>query len=349
MTDGPVAGRWLEPTDERWRRSLERLRHDVYHLPAWAEHEAEASGARPLAFCFERADRLFFLPLLLRPIPGSELPDAASPYGYPGPLASAGAGAGFLGEAIEALVAALDRLEAVSAIVRLHPLAGVEPRLLAGRGELVRHGETVAIDLTAGEEKIWSGVRPSHRQRIRQARRAGLTARADPSWDGFEAFLAIYEATMLRVGADAGYRFSRRYFEGLRRRLGDRLHLHLVESAGQVAAAGLFTEVDGTVQFHLSGTHAEFVRLGPSKLLIDGVWRWARRRGAGVLHLGGGVGAAADSLFEFKAGFSRWRLPFHTWRLVVRAAAYERLAGDAGEPPDAGGEGFFPAYRRAAG
>jgi hypothetical protein len=82
---------WLAPEDDGWQCLLSRLRHDVYHQPGYARHEARIDDARPLAFVYEQGDRRFFLPLLLRPIPGSELPDAVSPYGYPGPIASAAA------------------------------------------------------------------------------------------------------------------------------------------------------------------------------------------------------------------------------------------------------------------
>ena len=59
--------------------------------------------------------------------------------------------------------------------------------------------------------------------------------------------------------------------------------------------------------------------------MLDTVRLWATERGARVLHLGGGVGSKADSLFQFKAGFSDRRHLFHIWRWIVQPDIYERL------------------------
>ena len=72
-----------------------------------------------------------------------------------------------------------------------------------------------------------------------------------------------------------------------------------------------------------------------------------KKRGNRVLHLGGGLGGAPDSLFAFKAGFSKARHPFRTWRVVVDEDRYRELTR-AAQPGLAAADvpGFFPAYRR---
>lgn len=109
------------------------------------------------------------------------------------------------------------------------------------------------------------------------------------------------------------------------------------------AAAGIFTEVDGLVQYHLSGARAARRRQQPTKLLLDEVRRWAAEQGYHTLHLGGGVGAQEDSLYRFKAGFSKRRHDFFTWRIVPDPSRYERLCASTGVDADTG---FFPAYRQ---
>jgi hypothetical protein len=84
-------------------------------------------------------------------------------------------------------------------------------------------------------------------------------------WSLFKDFVEIYLATMRRVGAIQRYLFSEEYFENLRAALGERLHLCSVHSPrGDVAAAGLFVETDGIVQYHLSGTAVEYLAFAPS-------------------------------------------------------------------------------------
>ena len=147
----------------------------------------------------------------------------------------------------------------------------------------------------------------------------------DPSWSCFDEFFAIYTDTMRRVGADDYYFFDRQYFHDLKAALDGALHLSVGRVNGSIACAGLFTEVCGIVQFHLSGLRSEYSEHEPVKLMVDFVRHWAKQRGNRALHLGGGVGGQKDSLFQFKSGFSKLRGDFHTWRAVVDPDAYQAL------------------------
>jgi len=118
---------------------------------------------------------------------------------------------------------------------------------------------------------------------------------------------------------------------------------------GQVICGGLFVVCDGIVQYHLAGSKGEFLQLASMKLVIDHVRAWANGQKAHTFHLGGGVGSRIDSLFDFKAGFSKRRHEFRTWQWIVSAETYERLCAEKahwnrenqlGSSPD-----YFPAYR----
>ena len=114
-----------------------------------------------------------------------------------------------------------------------------------------------------------------------------------------------------------------RYFEDLRVALGSRLHFcSVVAPGGELAAGGLFTDTQGIVQYHLSGTADCFVANAPSKLMLHEVRLWAKREGYSLLHLGGGVGSRADSLFHFKAGFSPLHSDWFTYHLVTDEDKY---------------------------
>jgi lipid II:glycine glycyltransferase (peptidoglycan interpeptide bridge formation enzyme) len=206
----------------------------------------------------------------------------------------------------------------------------------------------VYVDLAESEETTWRQIRRDHRSGIRKLRSLGFEAVVD-DWTLVCEFERIYRETMERVAADDSYLFDGHYFAELRRALGDALHLWVVRApGGGVAAAGLFTEMCGTVQFHLSGTDADYARQAPSKLMLYAVMQWARGRGNRFFHLGGGLGARNDSLFRFKAGFSPHRGAFQTLRIVPDPPRYDTLVSARGaafatdSPADAA---FFPRYR----
>lgn len=325
----------LEPGAPEWDRVLRVYPHDFHHEPRYAALSAVQEDRVPRALHVEDGDRRMLLPLLVR-----DGLDAASPYGYPGPIGDAD----FFTDALQA---GLDRARSeglVSIFVRLHPLLNAVPP--AGIGTLVRHGDTISIDLRQATEAMWTQTRADHRNQINKALRLGHAASMDVSFARYVEFQEIYGSTMRRVGASSYYLFDDRYFADLRASLEERLHLCVVEIDGALAGGGLFVETDGLVQYHLSATDESFLKQRPTKLMLHYARGWAKDRGNTRLHLGGGVGGAQDSLFDFKAGFSPERHPYQTLRLVADPVRYAELVRARDPTADiADLSGFFPSYR----
>ena len=346
---------WLHDEDSAWHQTLARVWHDVYHLPAYGRATARHEGGVSRAFlAYEQHQRLL-VPLLIKPLDflgAHEEPwfDAASPYGYPSPLLAVPddpEAEAFLRRAVARLVRTLRTQRVVSLFVRLHPLLPVPLKPLAEAGHLVHHGDTISIDLTQPLDALWKQTRASSRNEINKARRAGLTVHHDPHWTALDAFLDLYYQTMDRVAAPVSYFFERSYFTALREALHEALHLLVVRHRDTVVGAGLFSEINGIVEYLFSGSRADSMGLHPTKLMLDHARAWAKQRGNRVLHLGGGVGGRADSLFHFKAGFSRRCHAFHTWRVVVNPDRYEALCARRLATRDAVNDtkDFFPLYR----
>ena len=306
----------------QWSSFLKDVRHDFYHLPEYVDLCASQEGGEACALFVEDHGKTLLLPILIRPIPGGGR-DAASPYGYPGPLVRGTDDPNFLREALLAAVRLLADEGIVSLFVRFHPL--LNPVAPSGIGQLVRGGDTISIDLQLPSAELWRQTRANHRIQINRALRAGRTAVLDEDWTDFEAFKRLYDATMTRLSATDKYRFGDAYFDGLRSVLGDHLKLWIVEIDGALATAGLFVETSGIIQYHLSGANPDYARDGLMKLVVHFVRSWGKEHGDSELFLGGGVASADDSLFHFKAGFSSRRFPFHTLRVVVDEDAYTRL------------------------
>jgi len=347
----------VEPGSELWTAALRDLRHDFYHLPEYVRLSVGLyEGGRPRAFIARDDDGLFLLPLVLRPIEiGSQDPqlfDAISPYGYPSPIVSVRPGCDegqFLDRAIGMMVECLGQSQVVSVFCRLHPMLPLPHEPLARWGTVIEHGPTVYCDLDMPQAELWSSTRETVRRQIRRLEKRGFFAEEDTTWRHYDAFQKVYTDTMRRVGATEWYFFDSDHFEDLRRALVDQLHLIVVRNEELVICAGLFAETCGIVQYHLAGTGDGYEKSDASKLLIHYARQWAQERGNDVLHLGGGVGAAHDSLLHFKGAFSKLQSTFRTWRLIVDENAYRALVAEnraqAAVIEEEASGSFFPEYR----
>ncbi len=346
---------------DAWMRVLDDCApYDFYHLPAYHALAEDAGEGAARLFVYTAGGYTIALPLLLRPIDDCLLSgpeaagwqDATSVYGYAGPVCSHAAMPEPLVRDFQvALVRQLHEFRIVSVFSRLHPLLPQRP-VLAGLGDFTVTA-TASIDLTLPEEAQRARMRRSHCHRVNKLRRQGVTCLEDREGKYLADFRRVYDETMRRVGAAERYFFPAEYFDRLGRGLGERLRLFVCLAAGEVVCGALFVTCHGIVQYHLSGTLNKALRLAPMTLLIDEVRRWATRRGARVLHLGGGTTPHADdSLLHFKTGFSDRTHEFATWRWVVQPGIYRELCaakalrdeadGRAGDPR------FFPAYRAPA-
>lgn len=339
------AANLLSVSDGKWIDALHHASHDVYHLPAYSAIDAELRSGEAVAFLYIEGSTYLLIPLILRIIPRSDLLDAASPYGYPGPIGNADpSDGGFWCRAIDGLSRLLRERRVVAAFLRLHPLFRVPPESFSGPGTIVRNGQTVSIDLSLPEDQMWSAMRKSHRYEIAKARRSNLRIVWD-DWDHLPGWTEIYYQNMARVDATGDYFFPLQHFVRLRDETGGSAHLVMAFLDDEMIAGQFVFETCGIVQTHLTAMRTDSRRLHPDKLLYDEVRRWAIERENRVHHLGGGFGGAQDGLFAYKAGFSDRRHDYFTWRIIVDEPGYTSLSRSVGiEVAESGG--YFPAYRR---
>lgn len=333
----------LAPDDPSWHDVLDLVEHDVFHLPECAEVNSTMIGGDPLAFCYREPDAAFLLPLLIRQIPGDSRRDAYSPYGYSGPVATTGSHA-FWRRAVQALHETLREEEVVSCFVRLHPLLRTNLAALSAGGHVVRHGETVSVDLCANAAATMSHVSHGHKGDARRFTKQGNRVVFD-DWVQADSFVSAYAENMERIGAADSYRFGEGFFARLRELLGPHLHLATAVSAqGDVMGGFLFFHYRGIIEHFLLGVRDAYARHGVAASLYLAIQAWGRRHEAVVQHLGGGLGGEPDSLFLFKRRFSNRTHAFYTWRVVVDPEAYAALCrrGHNGTTLD----GYFPAYRQ---
>jgi Acetyltransferase (GNAT) domain len=347
----------LHINNSAWLETLTKIPHDVYHLPEYVNLDAERTQTIPEAFLLEDGDQIFFAPYLLRSCADiysfnqTDIYDVISPYGYPGILISQNYNntSEFLDFALQQFRQTLKQRSVCSVFLRLHPILGENITNTVKSNYFQANGQTVSIDLTLDEGQIWAKTRKGHQSTINKCIRLGLTAKVVSFTKYIDQFIAIYEETMDRVAAQDIYYFSRDYFQGLSK-LGNKIHLGIVESEGEIVCSCLFFESCGIVQAHLGGTKTEFLKQSPFNLLLHYVRLWAKDRGNKYLHIGGGVGGQQDNLYTFKSGFSKQRHDFFTLRTVVNSHIYNDLLHFRAKTinksvEDLKTSAFFPAYR----
>lgn len=325
----------LRTTDKaEWLRLLRRTAaYDVYHGPCY-HRNAELNG-EGIAYLLHYRDGPYsiLLPLLLRSLDGIDGAqdvaagwyDATSVYGYAGPVASHHSVPSSVRSAFQqALRGALSDLRVVSLFARFHPLLNQE-ELVTGLGECRHLGETVSIELRESDATHCARYRRNHKRDIVNLVNRGATVIRDTQLSYLDDFVRLYHETMRRAGASPYYFLAKAYFARLLTAPELNAFLFVCLHERRPCCCALFTECNGIVQYHYSGTAAECVRLSPLKLLLHDVQRWSAQQRFRVLHLGGGRGGQRDSLFYFKAGFSPTRHRFAVWRWITEPDMYDKL------------------------
>jgi lipid II:glycine glycyltransferase (peptidoglycan interpeptide bridge formation enzyme) len=256
----------------------------------------------------------------------------------------------FLTFALARLAEHLRHRNICAILLRFNPMLPLPLEPFQTRGKLVMHGETVWSDLRHTPEQLWSETRSRFRSYIRGLERDGYTVELDPAGKELDTFIDLYYDSMRRVGAGPEYFFSRSYFQSLQKLLGKEFLLaHVRSPSGAIVSSGIFTHSAGIVQYHLSGNNISEEGSNALKLLLHSMRLWSQQQGYVQFHLGGGVGAQNDPLFQFKSGFSPARARFYTWRYIVDEEKYaglnlrwERINRALADSID----GYFPAYRK---
>ncbi|MDJ0734694.1 MAG: GNAT family N-acetyltransferase [Nostocaceae cyanobacterium] len=355
----------LDINNPLWKETLQNIRHDIYQLPEYLSLEAKRHNKHPEAILISDGDKIFFCPYLIskcqdigisQDLIGEEILEIKSPYGYPGILLSETATntPGFADIAMNEFQCILREKNVCSAFLRMHPILNENLNHIFQQDIFTENGETISVDLRISGAEIWSNTKGNIRNKINKCKKNGFTVRMVDFDKYIDEYVDIYQETMERVTAKNNYfDFNKEYCLQLKSALGEQLHLCLVEVENEVASAGLYTESGGIVQSLFGGTKNKFVKMSPSTLETDYARLWAKERGNEFMHLGGGLGASKDSLYKFKASFSKLSHTFSTLRLVLDDKKYSYLLRLRAEYLNTTVEkllnsNFFPAYNASS-
>lgn len=324
--------------------------YDTYHQAGYHRVPSDLASGDPFLLAVEAGDGRAALPFLVRnlaevpSLAGASGADATSTYGYPGAVANQPESPELKEAFAAALGAACDELGVVSLFVRQNPLIDTN-WLLSDAAQVIDLGPTVAVDLRLPEDQIRAAANSNHRRNLKKTDALEPEFVVDDSFERLEQFMDVYNATMERNEATAGYFFPERYYRDLKRELGPAARLFHAIIEGEVTSSVLALASGETVQYHLGGTDPRWARDGLARWTLEQVRIWAKENGFDWFHLGGGVGASEDSLFRFKAGFAKTFRTFSVARYVHDPTRYAALVAESARSGGTAPEGFFPAYR----
>ncbi|MFB9057599.1 acetyltransferase [Mariniflexile ostreae] len=336
----------IEVIDKKapWDKLIQGIgSYDFYHTYDY-HMLSKKPDETPVLVVYKKVGALIAIPLLLRDIPGTVYKDATSVYGYPGPITKKIEADFNNSNFIKSLKNYFIENNIISVFSRLNPFMAHQHLVLKNFGDVSLQGQVVNIDLDLKLEKQRALYASRLKTHVNKARRLCTIRKAETPAE-IQAYIDIYYENMDRVQAKKDYYFSSAYFEDILKSKDFRTEVLLAidNESGTIIAGSMFIMTHTIVQYHLSGTKEAFLHVMPTKLLIDEMRIIATQEGYKFFNLGGGLGGKDDdSLFDFKASFSKDFKPFYLWKLIVNEAVYNELVSKKNSPI---ASDFFPLYR----
>lgn len=326
-------------TKSKWSEILNKVEFfDFYHT--YDYHQLSLNeGESPSLLVFNNNNSIIALPIIIRSIPNTEYHDITSVYGYAGPIYSSSIKTTEIKQFHIELNEFLRTKNVVSVFSRLHPYIKQQD-ILEQLGEIKDIGEVVNIDVTLPIEESRAKYGKSNKNQINKLRRTCEVVKAKTEQDILD-FIDIYYENMRRLEASQQYFFSHEYFLNFMKSTDFKTDILLVKEiqSGKFIAGSMFVKTNDIVQFHLSGTRTDYLYLRPSKLFLDEMRLIATEEQFKYFNLGGGLGGEKDSLFDFKASFSKDFKLFKTWNYIVNKNVYDKLSEHKQK------SNYFPLYR----
>jgi len=327
-----------------WNAVLSQVdTYDFYHTFDYHHISKNVNTETPVLVTYTSDDVLIALPFMLRPIENTAFFDFTSIYGYGGPVsknvASDFDNTGFINE----IIAYFKSKNIVSIFSRLHPYIETQKPILSNLGNIISLGKVVNVDVSLPLEESRRAYQKSLKNQVNKLRRTCVLRKATTKEDILE-FVDIYHENMNRLDANSNYFFKPEYFLNFLEQTDFETDILLVEEqeSQKIIAGSMFVKTNGIVQFHLSGTRTDYLRLRPSKLFLDEMRVEATEQNFKYFNLGGGLGSQEDSLFEFKSSFSKDFRAFEIWKCIVNQELYDELSSNNNSAIN---NDYFPLYR----
>lgn len=321
-------------------------KYDFYHTYDYHKLSCKHKE-RAILISYTQGDVAIAMPLVIRPIPGSDYFDATSVYGYAGPLGKNVMEGFDFSTFYTSLSNFLKEERIVSVFSSLNPYIPHQERILGNLGDIVDLGNIVNVDLTEEVHAQRNNFSRTTKRYLNRSKRLCYTRVGNSSADVLK-FIELYYDNMRRVNATDYYFFPKSYFYDLIRGSGYKTEIIFAElkETGEIISAAIMIKTNKRIiQYHLSGTAKCYLHLSPLRLLIDETRTKGTKEGYKFFNLGGGLGSREDSLFHFKSSISKDIKKFKVWKYIVDKTVYDQLSEKNPKLAQKEKTDFFPQYR----
>ncbi|XMO86131.1 GNAT family N-acetyltransferase [Algibacter sp. AS12] len=328
-----------------WQKTLSEVScYDFYHT--FDYHElSKLKNESSVLIKYIEGDIIICLPLLIRPIEGTTFYDATSVYGYAGPLKNKRDtnldNTNFKKHLNEFLI----KENIISVFSRLHPFIDKQEDILENIGTIKTLGNVVYLDLKEAKETQESAFSKTAKRYLKKAQKT-LIVKKSNNLEALESFIDLYYKNMDRLNAHKNYYFSKEYFLSFIN--SNEFETDIVyavdKETNKTISAALIIRTNEIIQYHLSGTDEDYLRLSPLRALINKVRLDYSGANYSYFNLGGGLENKQDSLFDFKSSLSKSYKPFKIWTYIVNEDVYNTLVSNKNFSKDIISD-FFPKYR----
>jgi hypothetical protein len=317
--------------EKEWSAALAEMPakfQDLYYTPAYHRAFERNNDGSATCFVFRDGGDCYLNCFLLNSVNAlgyaldREYFDIQSVYGYSGILSSS-ENIGFLTSADRMFSEYCRDNNLIAEFSRYHPILKNEKFAGADTAKLDR--TTVIVDLTRGYQNVWDNHYSTNaRNMVRKAQRV-FTAEhvTDPTTADIENFFRLYDENMVKVNAQAYYRFSSDFFFQFFSILKSNIVLFKIKDEnGLPVCSAIFLHFNKYIHYHLSGRSIA-ANNSVNSFLIDAAVKFACENGYETLHLGGGRSSAPDdSLLKFKKTFSELTGEFFIAKKIYQQPVY---------------------------
>lgn len=281
----------------------------------WTDLVSEASGGRPFYLLAREGGRLVAgLPAVETQRAGFRVVESL-PHGTYGGVVSA---PGCPPEAVRALLERYQRAALGPSVAAAHlmDLKGIGDGLPRFRA---RDEGAQIVRLDRPFDEIWSGFKPSARNKIRKARKAGVIVRRASTEADFSAYHSMLDESSARWGRPCAFGLD--FFLKLSRIPGDAVAMWVAELEGEIIGADLNFVQHGWIMNWGNVSRRDAQRHAPNNLLHAAAIERGLEDGHRVYDLGSSAGI--PGVEAFKAAFGTERIPL---RLLSAEKLWYRLA-----------------------